>query len=1056
MTGKAPHTVSVVTASAGTGKTYDLTSRIKDEVVAGRDPERILASTFTVKAAEELRERARARLIAGNEVAKAVRLLGARIGTINGVAGGLVKEFAFGLGLSPLVDIIDDKVSKSTFLKASDEAIGSHADELGALSRLFGHDDLFPKRDWRVDVDKIVELARANNLSEKSLATCAERSIAGFRSLMRDPLPGETAATLDAAVIDAASSILERDPATFGGGKKITKLTTDGLTLVRDFVTSGRIEELPWQKWAKLSKLEVAVVDRDAFSPIVAAAGTFARHPRMLEQVVAYIKGVFDCAAKAMKAYEMHKRAWGLVDFVDQDRLALELLDKADVRDQIGERVKSVFVDEFQDTSPLQLAVFVGLSQIAESSVWVGDPKQSIYGFRGTDPELIVRVAQDVRRATGGGDFTLDKNYRSRPGLVAFFNDAFGHTFEMAGLPRQATRIDKVDRQDSPGQQTALAVWHIPGGKANAPRYGAIAAGIATAVTSGKEWLVADGGTSRPLAPGDIAVLCRSNKACIELAATIARTGLKVAIERDGLFGALEGRLATAALRWCADMRDSVALAELAHLLHEGDDQPPWFEASLGGDAIAAISPLVPIIGDLREIAENGVHKTPLEFFDAVLASGGVSRAVLRWGHADERLLNLEQLRSLVAAYQDERERDRSPTTVTDLCAWLAEQEAKQPKSRAADAVTVDTYHGAKGLEWPMVVLTDMDDDPKGSAFGAHVMCDKPWDQIDWKDPLENRWLRFWPWPLGAQKENVTLDASAANSPEGKAAEKAERAERVRLLYVGATRARDYLVLAIPGSKNGLPWLEELRAEGGLPAVSVPSVGAVVMAVTGKEHAVRVFEMASATDTQAFEAQSAYTGVTVERPSFLPLAIRPSAEAATEDARIVEEIDLGARLPFAGSPDMNLVGEALHRFLAADDPAWDTPRRIGLAQRLLAAWGVQGFDPRDVVTMSDRFRRFVDSRWPNATLRREAPILWRIGNRTLTGRLDVVVETADAIVVIDHKSFPGGRAQWLDQARKYAGQLRSYGDAVRAATSQPKPVQVALHLPIGGEVLFVE
>jgi ATP-dependent exoDNAse (exonuclease V) beta subunit len=72
------HKVGIVTASAGTGKTYDLTSRIEAEIGAGRAPDRVLASTFTVKAAEELRERARERLISKGDAENAVRLLGAR------------------------------------------------------------------------------------------------------------------------------------------------------------------------------------------------------------------------------------------------------------------------------------------------------------------------------------------------------------------------------------------------------------------------------------------------------------------------------------------------------------------------------------------------------------------------------------------------------------------------------------------------------------------------------------------------------------------------------------------------------------------------------------------------------------------------------------------------------------------------------------------------------------------------------------------------------------------------------------------------------------------
>ena len=79
----------------------------------------------------------------------------------------------------------------------------------------------------------------------------------------------------------------------------------------------------------------------------------------------------------------------------------------------------------------------------------------------------------------------------------------------------------------------------------------------------------------------------------------------------------------------------------------------------------------------------------------------------------------------------------------------------------------------------------------------------------------------------------------------------------------------------------------------------------------------------------------------------------------------------------------------------------------------------------------------------------------RIGDRTLKGRLDAVVDTPDAMIVIDHKSYPGGRAQWIEQARKYAGQLRNYSDAV-VSVAAPRPVTVALHLPVSGTVLFVE
>jgi ATP-dependent exoDNAse (exonuclease V) beta subunit len=828
--------VGLVTASAGTGKTYYLTDRIKEEIAGGQAPERILASTFTVKAAEELRERARGRLIGGGDASSAVRLLGARVGTINGVCGGLVKEFAFGLGLSPIVDIIDENAAKAAFLEAADAAIGSHADELGQLARIFGYEDGFKTKDWRDDVKKLVELARANNIGADDLATCAGRSAAGFATLMHPPLDGETEASLDAALRTAMAGVITA----YASATGLKGKTEDALDDVRDFAAKD-ILDVPWQRWAKLAKLDVAVADRPRFAPVKDAAAAFARHPRLLDQARRYIAGVFSCAAEAMRAYEDHKRAWGLVDFVDQDRLAFELLGKADLEQQLRERIESVFVDEFQDTSPLQLAVFVAMSRIAKSSVWVGDPKQAIYGFRGTDPDLITHVAPKIREATKGEEYALDKNWRSRPGLVAFFNDAFGPTFSAMGMSIRQTRIEATARKDLPGQGPPLAVWHVDGGRSLQPRTQAVVAGIADALTNGNEWIIEDDADARSLSPGDIAVLCRANKACMRVATALAAAGLKVAIERDGLFGTLEGRLALAALRWCADRRDTAALAELAHLLSEGDEQPAWFVAGLEENKAETIAALVPIAPDLRTLAEGAAHKTPLEFLDAVLERGGVAQAVSRWGRVEDRLLNLEELRKLVAAYQEERGRNRAPTTATDLCAWLEVQEATQPASRALDAVTVVTYHKSKGLEWPLVVLTNLEDEPGGSAFGACVASDVASTEIDWNDPLAGRWLRFWPWPLGAQESDVHFDGSAANSDEGKEAARAEQAERARLLYVGATRARDYLVLVRP-KKKGWAWIDELRSDSGELAFVVPEIGDAVLQVNRNPHAVRVAE----------------------------------------------------------------------------------------------------------------------------------------------------------------------------------------------------------------------
>lgn len=1043
--------VDIVTASAGTGKTYRLTSIIEDAVLDGRQPEKILATTFTVKAAEELRERIRARLVEKGLVAEAIRMLGARIGTVNSVCGGLIGEYAIGLGLSPVSDVISDEAQVRIFRVAADEAIARHAPQLEPLARCLGHFEGQKHYDWRKDVNDIVASARANGMAPDQFDSFAWRSAEGYKRLVSKPNRGETTAALDQRLSDAISDLLKRYPDNEG----LTSGTTKALDKVREIARGQKAGDLPWSDWARLAKLGGTKADDEYFEPLREAASALVRHPRLITQVETYTASIFSCAAEAMNAYDAYKRKWGLIDFVDQERLALSLLKSKSLSASLSERIASVYVDEFQDTSPLQLALFVALSEIAEASAWVGDPKQAIYGFRGADPELISRVAPKIQSATGGRAASLDKSYRSREALVTFVNDAFGSTFESMRLPKEAIRIEHVERKDLPGQQTALNVWHVQGKTIDA-RAVALANGIMERLADSGAWQVEDHGGSRGLLPGDIAILCATNERCLAFAGALSSFGLKVAIERDGLFGAPEVKLAMAALRWCADNRDTLAIAEIANLLHTSAGQPEWFAASLSEGAQDALIRLTPMTEDLRIICETSAHKSPLELLDTVLISGGVSDAVRRWGESADRVANLEALRALAATYHEECKRDRTPATATGLCAWLVEQEGKQPASRAADAITILTYHRAKGLEWPMVILTDLERKPKGDAFGLHVMSDRAAADIDWRDPLADRWLRLWPWPFGALETGVGLDTTAQSSPEGVEAARLEREERVRVLYVGATRARDYLVLTIPPSKAGWPWLEELRSADGNAAIALPAVGASETTVNGIRHAVRVATLAPI-DPPDFEAVSSdYASPLQSTRQFEPLALRPSDSGIEQNVRIVEEISLGGRVPFVGSPDMAMVGEALHGFLAADDPKFAAEKRVALAERLLRAWGVTGLDPRDVVTMGDRFWSFIAKQWPDGVLRRETPVVHRIGNRTLNGRIDAVVETPDTIVVLDHKSFPGARPQWQSQAEKHFGQLRLYAEALATESSSAKPIQTVLHLPISGNVLFLE
>src|SRR5690606_15034856 len=158
------------------------------------------------------------------------------------------------------------------------------------------------------------------------------------------------------------------------------------------------------------------------------------------------------------------------------------------------------------------------------------------------------------------------------------------------------------------------------------------------------------------------------------------------------------------------------------------------------------------------------------------------------------------------------------------------------------DAVNLSTYHKAKGLEWPVVILADLNRTKPREVFDVLPETDR--DGFDATDPLGQRWIRYWPWPLGAER-NAPLRELAASSSAGRRLAQRESRERVRLLYVGFTRAKDHLVLLVPITKKGeqrSAWLDELRdADGPLLDLPPPDVMPATLRIRGVSAAAASF-----------------------------------------------------------------------------------------------------------------------------------------------------------------------------------------------------------------------
>ena len=137
-----------------------------------------------------------------------------------------------------------------------------------------------------------------------------------------------------------------------------------------------------WPDWIGAAGIDAGAKVKHFLEPVKAAAQAHESHPVFHADVQRYLELVFNLAADALDAYAGAKRTLGAVDFSDQEVLLLRAIrENASVREVLADELDLVMVDEFQDTSPLQLALFVEFAKLAKRSIWVGDPNKQFMAF---------------------------------------------------------------------------------------------------------------------------------------------------------------------------------------------------------------------------------------------------------------------------------------------------------------------------------------------------------------------------------------------------------------------------------------------------------------------------------------------------------------------------------------------------------------------------------------------------------------------------------------------------------------------------------------------------
>ncbi len=492
----------IVAAAAGSGKTATLTERVIRRVADGQcDLSRMLIVTFTKAAAEELRVRIRKELSKRSALdprdktlkVKLLMLNSAQISTIDGFCSSLVKEHYTVLGLPAGMRIAEDAeailLKKRVMEKVIDEYFeNTVADEYKSEYFSLAADSLIKGKTTEKLSDVLISIYNTVNSSadgaeiirktSENLLSVAKEGF--FNSIYKERLKKNLFQSLDHFIIQYEGVINKNisDDTFFA---KYNPLLADELSMLngaKAVLQSGNTEKalriISEYQFSKLYpvkgefewKAETKKV-RDGLKEEVKAIAVYdSFSDEQLKKIAESGSGVFDCIYKLIKYFDLQfgkeKIYRKIMDYSDLEHYAYRLLynpdgSLTDLAISMRDSYDEIYVDEYQDCNSLQDRIFASISK--NNRFLVGDIKQSIYGFRGAEPDLFAEYRKKYESTDEGTALFLSNNFRCSENIISFSNLIFSSIFSKnASVPY--TKDDELvfSKSDDSGGKVTVAV----------------------------------------------------------------------------------------------------------------------------------------------------------------------------------------------------------------------------------------------------------------------------------------------------------------------------------------------------------------------------------------------------------------------------------------------------------------------------------------------------------------------------------------------------------------------------------------------------------------------
>lgn len=1082
-------------AGAGAGKTHTLSNELANFLIEGNGkPAEVILTTFSKKSAEELKERVRRSLLEKGQPAKAAAMSNALIGTVNAVCSQLVGKYAMEAGFSPELRVLDEAAMKLFFNEFVNGAINDTSFQ--RLQLLCTRFSLFEKRenggfnqrdnlkpDWPNMVKQLASRFRAYNFNAADVERSKQEAIKVAGQFLLTNPTFTTSAIWD-KVENSINVLLQ------GITAKKDIHAIEGLEKLKSL--SSNKAKIKWEDYA-LAGTEIAnntSKNNPWFAELVLSCREHHRCPEFANEYIDLISLVYDTAYMLIEDYQTYKQERGLIDFADQELLFLDMIKTNPVvQAEIKATFKLVMVDEFQDSSPVQLAIFTSLQQLVADAIWVGDPKQAIYGFRDSDSELFNLALNAVKKDSSTVTESLPYSFRSRPAIVHVVNDIFTGLFkgilekEHIVLTASVKAVEVEARCNGYSAPAVQAQFYNETKIEN--YYASIGAYVKEVLKSGMQVYDKKIDTFRNIRGKDIALLFRTNPAIKQAAAEMKQQGIAVSCEADGLQQQAETLWISCLLRLLVNINDSLAIANLA--LMEGavegidalltdrlnfidaevTEQRKWIDHShvakmiAGQQRLLAQMPLVQALPHLITISELPCY-------------------CVQWGNAGQRMSNINKMVEMAGVYEQQCAIMGLAASFAGFIGYFSDMDALPP-SDTEDAVTLMTVHKAKGLEWPMVVIVKLDpadDDCKVLFNTIHV---KQPAAPDYNNLLFGQTIVYLPWPFGSTKkiEKVSSDLleSRAILETNLCAFDRFFKEEDRLLYVALTRARDYLILPYNKKTSG-SCIENFR-QGNMSDLFSAAHWETLkgnateilqqVELQGHEISVRSFPTYVATEPTTEEARPLLfynTGKRVEEILHSNRFINPSKLSQEIPKATVNLLDYQLPLlPLNNLKDISYAdfGSGIHNAFACWKKDSEKQIRTGLIKELMQRMQLDGhIDATELDERFDYFWNFIQTNYAPSYVIKEVPLIEVTENNgTITsGIADCILHTDKGLVLIDHKTFPGHfesmamNPEHEQYAGKYAGQLQLYRQLIEKATGQ-KVIAMLLHYVVQGRIVEV-